>query len=373
MKNKIFIADDNLPYLLTDFNYPVGGASVQAFSWYHGLKSFYDIKIISNNKINNSSDNIITYKSSSIPVLGTFINIKRLNKIVKKENPKAVFVTVSGLNAFIWGVLCRLNKLFYIQRISNNIVYKNKVYRRKIGLIKYLLSRIGIKYSNLILCQNNVQINNLKTVTSNHSQIKKIYNPFYINHKLSKNNNKHNYVAWIGIFQYQKNMKELYNIAKKMPNTVFKIAGTMVKNPDKETVDYVSKLKKLNNVNFVGLLNRVQIFSFLSESKCLLNTSRYEGFSNTFLEAFSTNTPIITTPNIDPDGIIKRHSLGLIANEYNDIPGLIDSIMLMSNSDVLDKFDVYKYVSENHNHSKLAKEVHNYINNYYETDKKNNL
>ena len=43
--------------------------------------------------------------------------------------------------------------------------------------------------------------------------------------------------------------------------------------------------KFLPNIKFVGFIPRNEISSFLGDAYLLLNTSFYEGFSNTFLES----------------------------------------------------------------------------------------
>ena len=43
----------------------------------------------------------------------------------------------------------------------------------------------------------------------------------------------------------------------------------------------------------------------------MLFRSSYEGFPNTFLEAWSHGRPVVTS--FDPDGLVERRGLGLVA------------------------------------------------------------
>jgi glycosyltransferase involved in cell wall biosynthesis len=82
---------------------------------------------------------------------------------------------------------------------------------------------------------------------------------------------------------------------------------------------YLEKLKQLPNVHFSGFLQRHQVLPFLANARFLLNTSHHEGFSNTFLEAWSVGTPVISGVQVNPDSIISKHDLGIIYNDVFDL------------------------------------------------------
>ena len=64
------------------------------------------------------------------------------------------------------------------------------------------------------------------------------------------------YIAWIGIFQYQKNLPALLDVVQKMPQIKFKIAGKSANsNLDDKTQTALHKLSECKNVDFVGYLN----------------------------------------------------------------------------------------------------------------------
>ncbi len=347
-KNKVFIVDDRLPYLFDDINYPVGGATVQAFAWFHGFSEKFDVTILSNSKKNFTSDdiNVIQYPRTGGSPFGLIRAIRMLNKTIKKEKPEIVFVTVAGLNAFIWGILTLFNKLYYIQRISNDIVYEKNVYRKKIGFIKNFLSRIGIRHAKLVLVQNDYQYKNLNGIVPSEN-ILKVHNPYKSKYTTinPEEEDERSYIGWVGLFQYQKNLPALFEIAQQCPNLNFRIAGKDSAKVDSETLGYIQKLKELPNVAFVGMLDRKEIINFFSKAKCLLNTSHYEGFSNTYLEAFSVGTPVVTRSKTDPDDIIKNNQLGLVAKDYSELPNLLQKI----NSQKLNESHIIQYLEKFHN------------------------
>jgi glycosyltransferase involved in cell wall biosynthesis len=105
------------------------------------------------------------------------------------------------------------------------------------------------------------------------------------------------------------------------------VAGMAYAGTDAETLAAISALEKLPNVRMTGYLKRTQVPAFLGDATALLCTSHFEGFSNTFLEAFAAGTPVLTRKGVDPDGIVARHQLGHTAE--NDA-GLIAAIARLS-------------------------------------------
>ncbi|MCB0729819.1 MAG: glycosyltransferase, partial [Ignavibacteriae bacterium] len=145
------------------------------------------------------------------------------------------------------------------------------------------------------------------------------------------------------------------NIAKKLPQISFKIAGTRFHETDDDTFQGLKILESLENVEFVGHLENKTIPLFLSKSFCLLNTSRLEGFSNTFLEAWSVGVPVITTKNVNPDNLINKHNLGIVAENYDKLPDIISSLIESENYKKY-YYNCFNYVKNNHDPLILAEQ-----------------
>ena len=69
----------------------------------------------------------------------------------------------------------------------------------------------------------------------------------------------------------------------------------------------------LPNVTFHGFLPKHLIGGYLERARLLVSTSETEGFPNTFLQAWSRGTPVVTF--IDPQQLIGRHRLGILVND----------------------------------------------------------
>ena len=116
-------------------------------------------------------------------------------------------------------------------------------------------------------------------------------------------------------------------MASKCPDVLFKIAGMLGKSRDREIDMALSSLEELPNVEFTGYLSREKVPLFLSKAVLLLNTSHFEGFSNTFLEAFSVGTPVIAPINADPDNIIAKNGLGVSVKNNSEFSCIIKKLL----------------------------------------------
>ncbi len=75
----------------------------------------------------------------------------------------------------------------------------------------------------------------------------------------------------------------------------------------------VSEIDAINNLSYLGGLPQSEVNKHLSESHILINTSEYEGFSNTFIQAWMRRVPVVSL-NVNPDDVFKNGRLGYCAD-----------------------------------------------------------
>jgi len=350
---KIIVIDDNLPYLLNNINFKYGGATIQSYSWLHGFNTHgFKVIVLSKNKISNNSNYSIETINAKNKIEYIFTIIKYY-KLIKKYNPSFIYISIPWWTNFFVSLAAKILNKTIIQRISND---NFNVYQSK-NFFKNYIFKVYMKSVNIFLCQNDIQKNKLLKVYPK-SKIKKIYNPF-LNNYTKKNTNKRTYIAWVGIFQEQKNMMALYDVVTKTPNLSYKIAGESHEKIDSNTELAIKKLKNSSNVDFVGLLSRDMVQGFLSQAYCLLNTSFYEGFSNTFLESFSVGTPVVTTFKTDPDMIINKNHLGYTVKSYPELPNAIFKAV----NNKLDYNHIQNYLNSEHSPDFIVDKLNKILKN----------
>ena len=87
---------------------------------------------------------------------------------------------------------------------------------------------------------------------------------------------------------------------------------------------------------------------FFQNVKIFVNTSTYEGFPNTFIEAWKNGIPVISL-NVNPDDIITAYSLGFCSKTISQMNKDIN--LLYSDEKLYKKLSnsAYLYVKKNHN------------------------
>ncbi len=132
-------------------------------------------------------------------------------------------------------------------------------------------------------------------------------------------------VVWVGRVASMKRLEWFLDIAECLPELQFDIAAANL-NATSYAQGLYTRAKTAKNVVWHGAVSREQMPTLYENALCLCCTSTYEGFPNTFLEAWSHGRPVITS--FDPDNLIKRFNLGAAAH---DIPSLAKAILSLVN------------------------------------------
>jgi len=323
--------DDKLINLMLQNEKPCGGSAVQTYSWIRGLMEEGQEVIVMTDIPAGRDNNLLKQECRNIRLVAMYDNNKGVRwlrwlyyrlpytyKKLKAVKPDYLYVSIPSWTSVLIGVMCYLLKIRFIQRISNDNQL-DKRFRKNYSAIQLFFLNLGLRLSHHILCQNNFQLQVVKKKYPRKAAIK-ITNPLYLkDYELDEKVRSRRYIAWVGIYRHQKNMKLLYQIASILKHDQIIVAGKEGANCDPETHLYLDKLKKLPNVKFSGFLDRTQILPFLANARFLLNTSHHEGFSNTFLEAWSVGTPVISGVNVNPDSIISKYDLGIIYDDVFDL------------------------------------------------------
>lgn len=160
-------------------------------------------------------------------------------------------------------------------------------------------------------------------------------------------------VIWVGRLHKVKRVEWLIEIAEKSPDVSFEIIGP-VDNTSEHMTEVLSRIKKNQNINYLGKVSRIDMPAIYQNASILCCTSIYEGFPNTYLEAWSYGVPVITT--IDPDDIIKKEKLGYHALTINDFLVHIKTLLNNINNWEQASLNSQNYYLHNHEQESVMKQ-----------------
>lgn len=230
---------------------------------------------------------------------------------------------VLGL-AVVIGKLARVRMIF-AAAFDSDVNIRHALFDRPCWWPLYAL---GLAWSDRIFVQNEKQL--LGLPRSLQSKTLKVPSITSATETVIPHSERAEYVAWVAMLRKFKRPDLLVQLACMAPDIRFVVCGgptTFTAEPGygEEIAD---TLRALPNVDYRGRVSADEALRVMSEAALFLSTSDEEGFPNTFLQAWSAGTPVVSL-RIDPDHIVERHRLGKVSRTVeqaiSDIKDLMDS------------------------------------------------
>lgn len=134
-------------------------------------------------------------------------------------------------------------------------------------------------------------------------------------------------VLWVGSMRKVKCPELFLKLATALPEIKFRMIGGA---SPWEDPDYFEMLKQgannIPNLEFMGFIPYQEVTHYFATASILVNTSDFEGFPNTFLQAWSRFTPVISL-NVNPDEIISRYGLGCYSQTFDQMVKDVQSLV----------------------------------------------
>lgn len=128
-------------------------------------------------------------------------------------------------------------------------------------------------------------------------------------------------ILWIANFKKLKQPEIFIRLARDMAD-INDVRFIMIGAPAPESKwssQLDDEINSTGNLSHIGSLPQSDVNRMISESHILVNTSQYEGFSNTFIQAWMRKVPVISL-NVDPDGILDQYKVGFCAGgNYSEL------------------------------------------------------
>jgi glycosyltransferase involved in cell wall biosynthesis len=162
------------------------------------------------------------------------------------------------------------------------------------------------------------------------------------------------YVVWVAMLRRFKRPDLLVQIARQASDIHFIVCGgvtTFTAEPGYGE-KIADSLRALPNVDYRGRVSPDEALRLMSEAALFLSTSVEEGFPNTFLQAWSAGTPVVSL-TIDPDRIIARHRLGKVSCTIEQAIADIRELIASPKAREAISCRARRYVANNHSSAAL--------------------
>ncbi len=181
-----------------------------------------------------------------------------------------------------------------------------------------ILYRYGLKHADIVIVQTRRQQEMLRADFGLDSIVIPMPCPGPSEEEYAAIRNVHNCsssVLWIGRICEVKRPDRLLDLAQICPEVHFDLVGPSDKTNYAQQI--CERVKNISNITYHGPASREQVSQFYQKAGILCCTSEFEGFPNTFLEAWSYGLPIVSM--FDPDNLIIEKDMGIVAKDITEL------------------------------------------------------
>ncbi len=320
-----------------------GGATVQLYLIAKQLSRHKNIKtfsIIANYQTidfeESEAFNLVKTFDLRDSIIKKIYNFHKKIKIIRPD-----YIIQRGLSKFtcLLAIYCKAVGIKLVYMLASDVESSGRYQRsgRRSFLFKWL-----VRFSYLIISQNKFQKEQLLKKFKKNSEV--LYSGFEIYPAPST---KTNLVLWVGRCDTMKRPDILIELAHKNPDYSFIMIC-----PTGKDREFHKKIQQMadgeKNLKFISFLPFNKTDAYFGRAKILVNTSDYEGFPQTFIQAAKNATPIVSL-NVDPEHFITHNNCGFVTNgNLDQLNKNIQQILTDKNLfETLSK-NAYEYAKKNH-------------------------
>lgn len=157
-----------------------------------------------------------------------------------------------------------------------------------------------------------------------------IRNPIDLDKKFNRNPDPQ-FILWVGKSDERvKRPSLVFELARRLPEFQFVVIMNIV-----NINSYLKSMRLAQGTPNITLIEQVlfeAVERYFADARVYLNTSSFEGFPNTYLQATKYGVPTVAM-TVDPDGILSHHSCGLVSG--NDLDRCEENIKRLMKDDQL--------------------------------------
>lgn len=328
-----FVAPEAYPILAQHTTFKiVGGAEVQQCIIAKALNvAGYNVSMVCldyGQPDHLNIDGIRVFKAhkpnDGIPLL-RFIHPRATSlwRAMKRANADIYYQRTASFHTGLVSFFCKQNgkKMLFSAASDSDFIPGQQLVKYKRDVLLY---EWGLKHANAIVTQSPRQQKLCKKNYNRESvYIRSCYEPYSCN----ECDDKRIDVLWVGTIKPLKQPELFIKLAQRLPEFRFRMAGGP---PNANNHDaYYCKIKEqaaiVPNLEFMGFIPFAEIRKHFDETRLLVNTSEFEGFPNTFLQAWVRGIPAISF--IDPRVSFEGQEVSITVSSIDELESKINELL----------------------------------------------
>ena len=171
-----------------------------------------------------------------------------------------------------------------------------------------------------------------------------------------------NTILWVGNTDERVKRPSIFmDMAKKLSQYQFLMILTPAIQADFDRLVQISR--EIPNLKIISRIPYREIERYFADAKLFINTSKFEGFPNTFLQAGKYGVPVLAL-NVDPNNMLSNHHCGIFCDDDQSI--LLENInVLMNDEQAYAEYsaNILNYVREYHDRGKIIDQYEEVLRN----------
>ncbi len=291
---------------------------------------------------------------------GKFFDCFKLIKLLKHIKPDVIYQRTSSAYTGAVAHYAKTHSCKTILHLAHDLdvlpFNETLTLRSMIRFIDKKFFEFGIKHTHEIIAQTNQQAKYLKqhySITAS----RRIQNFHPLPKEKIKKEASKTTIVWVANFKPIKQPEKFIQLAndlyKKNKNVECIMVGRPLSSghPWQKALD--QKIAKLPNLVHLKSLPIQEVNLLLAKANIFVNTSSYEGFANTFIQAWMRSVPVISL-NVNPDNIFDRHKIGFYAGSYTKMLEKVNTLIEDKNLCELMGKKAKMYAFQNHSMNNIS-------------------
>ena len=289
---------------------------------------------------------------------GNFLDARKILAELARIKPDVIYQRVASAYTGIGAYYARTSGCRMIWHVAHEWDVAPLRYRLSRGLLLSYIDRkileYGIRHSTEIVTQTYDQAELLERKYGRQPS-KIIYNFHPLpTERIEKTGTIK--VVWIANLKPWKQPQVFVNLARDLAHLdgveFIMIGGLQGGSRWRERL--LHDIENQEGLRYLGARTQPEVNQILAGAHIFVNTSKQEGFANTFIQAWMRQVPVVSM-NVNPDQSLLKNGIGLVSGSYE---GLLANVReLIDNKDLRKRMgkEAQKYAFENHSEKNIDK------------------